>query len=416
MLYILIFNAAIYVLTFCLVQLYLKKINLSSYILFCFMIANISSVYYYLNSDLDFSLITVQPFVYLYILFFICVFPLIGFDSSKIEIICSEHNDKFLELITLFFIFVSFVPFIENLLLATNVSPTDLGNIYNRDVGESSLLYHRLSWVGRNCNKISLWGAYIMPFLFFFNLTKRDVNKFIYYGLLMGMGNLVLNAYVYAARVDIIRLFMCLVVCFYIFKNQIPALYRKRIIYSAFFLSFILLSGLFLITYIRFSNFDSDIDIYTWITLYLGEGPLRFNSYMWYIKTNMNGDNCFPFFKSILGFHSFLNSLDRRVFWEPKIGILNNVFYTFIGDFYADLGAYYTFLLFSTLSIIFYKAIRFVKNIYCDKLFLIYIFSLIYMFGFMHYIFKVYDIQIRFFVSILFYFILFFNRKFRLHN
>lgn len=154
---------------------------------------------------------------------------------------------------------------------------------------------------------------------------------------------------------------------------------------------------------------NTQTDIWTWISLYLGEGSLRFSQYVWNLNTTSAGDTCFSFIKDLLGLETFTDNTSRRDFYEVRLGIPTSIFYTMIGDFYQDLGFVGTIILVIIIYIILNKMLQRIVNKHSFtfvSLFFISIFTLIFLHGFMYYIFKQYSLQMNLFLSfILIYFL-----------
>lgn len=58
----------------------------------------------------------------------------------------------------------------------------------------------------------------------------------------------------------------------------------------------------------------------------------------------MQGDNSFALFKNLLGMDTITDLEERREYYELHLGIPNRIFYSFIGDFFFDLGKYLTLI------------------------------------------------------------------------
>ena len=106
--------------------------------------------------------------------------------------------------------------------------------------------------------------------------------------------------------------------------------------------------GLTIITFAR-SNFNATsassqdkVNLVTWVSLYLGQGPLEFSRQMYPSTIRTEGDNSFSLVKSLIGLKTFKDNDERRAYWENKQTIQNFIFYTVIGDIYSDLGFNYT--------------------------------------------------------------------------
>lgn len=108
---------------------------------------------------------------------------------------------------------------------------------------------------------------------------------------------------------------------------------------------------------------------------------------MWYTKAYMAGDNCFSFFKNIFGLDTFTDLLERRAYWEIRTGVQGNLFYTFIGDIFSDIGYFVMpFLMFISLYI--RKQVRNKASIRILPLYMFSIWATVCIGGFTCYIFK----------------------------
>jgi len=106
---------------------------------------------------------------------------------------------------------------------------------------------------------------------------------------------------------------------------------------------------------------------------YIARPHLSFNADMWSMVQHTEGDNAFSFFKYMTGFHTFTDNFERREYWdEGRTGIAPHIFYTFIGDWYMDLGAIGTLLFLTLLAIL--ASMTFARNTASISLVSLYIF------------------------------------------
>lgn len=209
--------------------------------------------------------------------------------------------------------------------------------------------------------------------------------------------SLILSSYCSAARVGIVRTIMYLVLVFFFYKNSLSeVVYRKILFYGTWAggLFVLLLSA---ISIARFSGLGGDVTMNEWLSLYLGEGIVRFSDNIWDLTKTSDGDTCFSWFKSILGMDTFTDYYERRDFYANYFGIPTNIFYTFVGDWYQDLGRYWTPVLCIIVSFWEFKTLRNAcdnKEIGLNNVLILGLISYFVMFGFMYYVFKVYDGQV----------------------
>lgn len=145
------------------------------------------------------------------------------------------------------------------------------------------------------------------------------------------------------------------ILLFMLRKNIVIAIPRTmKIGFIAIISAFVF--AVIMITILR--NDGSDYSAWIWSTLYFGEGQLNFFESMWNIRTFTKGDNSFSFFKRILGMDTFIDYLDRREYWHMgKTGVDPVRFYTFIGDWFSDIG-YFTIVLIAFLSFMMYRVVK----------------------------------------------------------
>lgn len=150
---------------------------------------------------------------------------------------------------------------------------------------------------------------------------------------------------------------------YFIYKNQLKSSIKKILNRTIIIVSFILIISLSIITWSRYSTFETKNNVkdglVTWVSLYIGEGPLAFSGQMWDSKVRTKGDNSFSFAKSLLGLKTFKSNAERREYWERLQDIPNTIFYTIVGDIYSDLDKTYTVIFFTTLTLL---VIHFIKK------------------------------------------------------
>jgi hypothetical protein len=156
---------------------------------------------------------------------------------------------------------------------------------------------------------------------------------------------------------------------------------------------------------------NSELTTFSWLALYGGEGPLKFNNDLWHIKYHTNGDDLFCFIKNLLGFDTFKDSLSRDNYYTMKNGIQIENFYTVLGDVFYDFGIFFTplFCLFINRLIYFFTKSRVVYPL--EVIFLIALSAHIFLLGFAAFIYRSYDDQFGLVFPFIIIFILYYNRK-----
>lgn len=429
-----IINALFFVL-FLSIYVIKKKFDLGALILTIYTIANITSIYFYwftnesqysvfYEENYDFSNVSLIPMLYFNIALLICIYPILTLKDRKIKIE-SKPNFKLLYGLSVIISILAIDPVLENLIqcfkTGQGTSSNSLGAIYDNDIN----IDNNLSWIGRKLNYILKIFEMVTPILFFYLLsqykvTKKRISIIVIIGLGIAMLNPLLNGYATASRVMIVKYFLYIGVCYMLCKPALNANLIKRInkVGLIFCSCFIVLT--FLITLARFqyntsNKTEENSTVWSWISLYSGEGILRFNTQMWHTKVHTKGDNSFSLPKTILGLKTFKSNDQRRKYWESKMKIQTNVFFTFIGDFYSDLGKVGTIFFCLILSLILKKLITpHYNTISIEALILTAIIVQIYIFGFTFYVYKTYDSQIMILYPIIISILLHIKRKMNL--
>ncbi len=393
----------LFVITFIIYIFKRRKIILSTYMLMIYTITSLSSIYYYYNTSKDYSHLELAPYLYLFILMYIGMYPILKFDERNIAKINTNGVGSFLVFLSVFYSLFVWEGTLENFFLAIKSSSISLNQIYDSSTSMDS----GLSYIGKKINYITKISNDIIPFLFFYYLTQNNKNKYVIIGLGVGLFSSILNGYANAERVILVRQFLNMSVYYLLFKKYLSAKTNNYIKISSILFLSIFIIALALITTSRFGNLNSDSTISSWITLYTGEGPLRFNTEMWNLTDFTYGKFSFETFRDALGLETYSTYQLKLSSLESKTGLMLNVFYTYIGDWFVDFGPYGTILLSLFVYLVFSKLTKMRDGeIKIYNIFLIGVFMKIFMFGFTYYTFQVRFEQVILLTSLLFYFTL----------
>ena len=133
---------------------------------------------------------------------------------------------------------------------------------------------------------------------------------------------------------------------------------KQRLIRIFAAVAVVLFIGFIFSTIGRFEDdtYYGDNAVMSSIYLYGGEGPINFSSKMWGTTRFTDGDNCFFIFKYYLGLYP---SQFRESFWVSSIsGLPLTTFFTYIADFYIDLGPIGAYILLLLLSAFTYYNVK----------------------------------------------------------
>ncbi len=385
-----------------------RSLGLGGIILSLYFISSLFSFIFYSNTsvfdNVDFEW---TAFVYLFLINAICVLPFVFYSSrlSSAKLNFSGEN-KFLYIFLLLCTPIVIEGFLEMFYIAINTSTSQLGSIYDSEV---DTVGNQLSFIGRKTCTIARMLQYAWPILFFGCILKGGRYLKLVYIPAMGTAIRLLEGYAAAARFVIVVGIFQYLIAYLLFYPSLNVSIRKKI--NTIFLSFgaVLILFLSYITISRFGEMNTSVDIWTWISLYLGEGSLRFAQYIWNLNMMSDGDTCFSFFKNLIGLDTLTDNTSRREFYEFRLGIPTSIFYTMIGDFYQDFGYIGTFVIVIFIYIWLNSTLRKIvknKSLTLNSLFVVNVFALVFLHGFMYYIFKQYILQMNLCISfIVLYFI-----------
>lgn len=391
--------------TFCLYIIKKRHFGIGGLILTIYAVSAFFSFYFvsnigmvsYSNLLVNENRLTLWPFLYLYVNIFICIWPLLYYSGSlsKLKIQIADHGGLLYKFVYVSMPFV-LIGFISILFFASSINTAALADSYE-DTKEGGVVFSSLPWISKKCIVYISWMNLVWPILFFIFIVKGNKYAKASWIPLTGFIATILISYVCGARVGIFKSILFFIIIYLVFKNSLSQS-RVRLI------NIILLSSVSLIAvtlfYITVSRFgDTNMDLLTWFSLYAGEGPLRFAEYAWPLTQTSNGDTCFSLIKEFLGFDTFSDSLVRREHYSMVLKIPTTIFYTYIGDWYIDLGPILTLLLSIGISVLIKKQCkRLVDREYKSGLgfvFFICFISLIFSFGFTYYVAKSYSTQLE---------------------
>ena len=319
-----------------------KKARIGRIILIIYALASASSIYFYNNSSYAGSHLKLIPYLYLFLTTFICILPFVNtkrLDSVPLRF--SGNSGKLLDFLSLVLGIFACWWFVELFFIGTEgITSID----FDANYGGEDYTGKRISWLGRKFKLVSIYTLDLIYFLFFYQLSKRKnkiLTALLAFGTLASPFDALMGGKRFIMVLSLVRYLV-----FYLLFEQLLNHTTKRIMkWAGMIVIGIAAFGLVLITLSRFDNDKSmNIDVMTWVTLYSGEGPLRFNLQAWDMKCHTQGDNTFTLVKDMLGMNPPIELEDRERFWGGRHGLMYGVYYTFIGDVFFDFGVFGTLL------------------------------------------------------------------------
>lgn len=384
---------------------------LSKYLVLIWLGSSVLSlVFYYLTEDLLYNRIGFIPFVFIHLCFFVSIIPIIKSPLTR-EINISHVNIILYKRILYCFIFVSIVPFLENLLqvlTGANSSGNDLAEMYDSKMYGGGFQITWLSPVGKIGNTIDGVFLYFLIFSPFYLLTRKDVSISFILLSTIPVGTHLLFQMAAAGRGTMVSFMLWAFYLVLLFHKNIPRVRLKKIRIWGLSVLVLMVIGLTAITVSRKAATNAEDNVFVFIGYYVAKSHLDFNENLWHMKQHTEGDNSFAFVKSCLGLPTFNSFLEKEKYWnESRIGVQPGYFYTYIGDLYMDFGSYITVILFvmnSFFALLIFKNRRGSTSIL--RVFLFFIYSSVIIMGWSINIFKTYDATRNLILSVLlFYFI-----------
>jgi oligosaccharide repeat unit polymerase len=354
-LYICLYVAA-WIITIVVYQKKKQRFDSGSIILFSFLLYAIISLILYNITDSSFgSFETIQlfPFIYLFLMLLIAVWPILKYDETKIAKI-QKPNVILFNSISSVFIYFSIIQlptvitnFLQGLIkLSLNSEGGqelyDDGMVNSDKIGNGSI--ENLAAIISNA--MSVVGVL---FLFYY-LTIKKRNKLFTIGLFLSVTINILASISRGQRGGIVEPLLVMIITYFTLREFIPVTTKKYIRIIGISLMALGAIPLLVLTNSRFGERSggSEESFY----FYVGQANLFFNNYGLDDGGFRYGDRTFNLFKSILGFENVPNNFMERRQKYPNLKINDEVFYTFVGDFTIDYGPFVSVLLFIIFTLI----------------------------------------------------------------
>ena len=346
----------------------------SLYLFFFLSACGFTSVFFYTVSDgifRDYQNITMQPFVYLIFCYIVTMAPLLQYDN-KIDkcFIIYDNQHSIIKSLSLLLIVLMIEPFIEmSIKLPQALSNSNYMATMYEATGEKRRI---MSALGTKLFNICAYFELLYPIFLLYNLIYKRINKFLLYGMVIVITGYWFHEILLGGRSKLVQNILYIIVVYLIMRPYINAKRNKVILKYGMIILSLGFAGMFAITISRYilSSSTSYDSVWAWLSLYVGEGPLNFNSSMWYITQNTHGGSSFPLFTYLLGLSDRYEVLDQ---WNlvDSLGIQGNIFYTYVGVFFSDFGKIATFVYLLIFSLITSRLTKMRKCIYLHQIILL---------------------------------------------
>jgi oligosaccharide repeat unit polymerase len=353
---ILIANASLYTLTLIFFLSKSKTFNVGALLLSLYTFSAWSSVLFY-NHKLfrytySFSAMKIEPFIYLYIVLMLFLYPFLKFKSNEIHKIETPNKTKLLFLIKVITILQIFSILIQIPSLNNLIKNVDFGDLRNSQYDmEFKFWFSRIALISRTyglvCGLLPI-SIVLSLYLYLTNTFRKSnwISLFFYSTIL----TVAVNQLVVAGR-GVLLMFIIFIFSVFLLLNNLILKTKKKIFVKlsiiplAFFLVFFVV-----VTQSRFKDMAT-LSLYR----YAGESMINFNGKLYYdLKGTTNGDAYFTLLTRTFDRDNVLYNtvVEKWDYMETRTGVRSQYFYTFIGALMFEFGRIGTFIIALIFSII----------------------------------------------------------------
>ncbi len=336
-LYILIFNALLYILLFYKYIKGVKRITPLVFVLALYGVISIVAISLYLDPISDYSDIKLWPFLYLFLFLFVSFYPLAIFERRRNKTfkrpstILISLFSWMVCLVALLFIIKS----VPKLGAASFSDVTNVASAYADFRGDDSA--NKDFGIIDGLNSIFRF-FYIFLLFYYFSSSRKEKYIFIsiftvavIVSVLLDLSN--------GVRGPILGTAFQVICALLLFLDSYSIVVRKRVKRVMLVLSGFMIIAFSIITIGRFSSEQKAVEnaMTYYAKSYASQSFLNFNQYGLDNGGLRYGDKTFPIVRKMMGLSYSKSYMERRNhFWQLHMD--DSVFYTFIGDFTLDFG------------------------------------------------------------------------------
>lgn len=383
-----------------------KQINTTITCFSLYFISALTSIYFFYNGTYDYHKLNITPIFFAFTCIVITFLPIIQYDNTPKKYIKDNQKTYSIVYYTLiFFSLIAIEPFLENIIHLPSIlaNQNALADIYSSRAEGDSTNYEYLSWIGRKFFWINFLLKDIIPILLFYYLAKwNKYDKRIIIGTSMSILNPIIHSFALGGRSNIINSAFYLIFVYILFRPYLKKYTRQTIDKVLIIGGSGIVFAISAITIARFASSEYSIDIWTWVSLYTGEGILNFCVDLWPLDKTCNGDNTFLMVRYFLGLTDNIDIESIRA-TRDVLGVRNLVFYTYLGTIYYDFNKIGTFIFVSIFSLLFCKVCKpKFGGIKLGQLIYLSILGKVIMMGVMFYPYTLWNDQLSLFLVLLF--------------
>lgn len=376
-------NAMLYVflLAFAIMRRHGILIMISTIWLLCAIIGVVYSLLPLTEANND---LTIAPYVYLFILFFIGLLPismLRPIDGKELKVV---YNEGIVYGIVVILAVCSFIPLVESIIQIAFSGLDNLASIYEERPDDFDTRAY-FTFIGRFFYSVEEYFEFLTPTFFFVYVTMfKEKEKWIVLGLVMALLNPLFNNLANGQRYYAAVFVYMVLYNYLLFYKMIDERQRKILGQLSLIVGGILGLLFISISLNRTSNGTEELGAAYQFVRYMGESMYNFNTDCYWITDYVGGEH------SLKGLYSYLGISNTTI--EDQTSLLNivsNHFYTYIGAFVMDFGLIPSFIILSFLAFLFYYIIsRLDKEVNIGILIIISLYANILLFGTTYFIYE----------------------------
>ena len=366
-----------------------------------YVITSALSIYYYVNSEYVYDNLTLVPYLYLFACIAISIYPYL--DESRITDTELQTSPALNNLMTILgwglgILGVLWMLGLFKVLYSVGIAQMDFGVTYEEKIDFTgnymNFWGHAAKMIVFHCNDILL-------LCLFYHLVFSRRNKWLLGVLIVGSLTPILDAFINAQRFIIILQIFRILIFYLLFRKSLSAKFVKLFKRGLILVLSLSVIALYIISQGRYDNEELEVDLTVWLSLYPGEGPIRFNLMTWDMDVFTEGDNTLTLAKDLLGLDTAV-SFDERTFkWGYEHHLEYARYYTYVGDFFFDFGRYGTLLFIALISLLVRLIIRNFSGKIGSLLMLALLMKIVF-FGFTYNPYVLYSSQLDLLIAVLF--------------
>ena len=376
-------NAMLYVflLAYAIMRRHGILIMISAIWLLCAVIGIIYSLIPFTQTNND---ITFAPYLYLFVLIMIGLLPismLRPIDGKELKVV---YNEGIVYGIVVVLAVCSFIPLLESLIQIAFSGLDNLASIYEERPDDFDTRAY-FSFIGRIFYSVEDYFEFLTPTFFFVYVTMfKEKKMWIVIGLVVALLNPLFNNLANGQRYYAVVFVYMILYNYLLFYKMIDEQQRKFLGQLALIIGGIMGLLFVSISLNRTTDGTEELGAAYGFVRYMGESMYNFNTDCYWITDYVGGE------QSLKGFYSYLGidntSIEDR---SSLLGIVSNVFYTYIGAFVMDYGLFFSFILLSLVALLFYRIItKLDKEVNIGILIIISLYANMLLFGTTYFIYE----------------------------